>query len=152
MWKGETNDAEVHKPVGSVPHSGGGFHLSSWRRLWWLPISSGTISALVWTGGQLCLRNKAQHNFTAQGRRPRKTNHVAIWGDIQWKVILETAAYFHPRRVYLAAVVACLCRWQMKSLAYEGLQDRGCAAVRSVLGVQVLSHRVIKSFNSTIMY
>lgn len=47
-------------------------------------ITSPLVPSVPWCEiEQLCLGNKAQHNFTAQGRRPRKANHVAIWGEIK---------------------------------------------------------------------
>ena len=80
----------------------------------------------------LCLRSKAQHNFTAQDRRPRQANGVATWGDIKWEVILKTAARLQPRKAHLgAAVTRGLARvgWW-----WEPLDDKvrqGCAFVLS---------------------
>lgn len=80
--KGEIRIWRPTEPVGPAPHSGGGFTCPPGEGY------GGDLSPLEpsvpwYELGQLCLRNKAQHNFIAQGRRPRKANHVAIWGDIQ---------------------------------------------------------------------
>ena len=106
--------------------------------------------------GQLCLRNKAQHGFRAQGRRPRKANGVATWGDIKWKVILKTATRLQARKADLAAALTRgLTRvgWWWESLDDKVRQGRGCAFVRSVFqDTGSVSQRELKSNWSTLSH
>ena len=54
---------------------------------------------------QACLREKAHHNFTAQGGRGGEGSHVAIRQDTKWKVILKTAGHRQQRKAYFVSVV-----------------------------------------------
>ena len=76
--KGGIGINQPRKPVSSTPDPRG-LGISSWRRVWWLPISSGAISALVWNGATMFKKQSATQ-FYSSGQETKKGESCGYLG------------------------------------------------------------------------